>query len=211
MQRWLHLRRDSYICTEIAVFVLNLSDIIFLRTAPHTVALHCVTITWQQIFKGSLQVTIVNVLFHMWLLTSGETDGGAGRAAAPPGRSFRSFWAHCHHIVSFIKWSLIDIAARQCVVFMIFGTLNYKNTLFWKSTGKQALTFSIWNIATRHCWKILHKTSMSKCLNRGPSMHLWGPTHALKGPTSCYNLNRGALRMHSWGPHACNQGALHTH
>jgi len=32
--------RDSYICAEIAVFVLNLSDIIFLRTAPHT---HCAT------------------------------------------------------------------------------------------------------------------------------------------------------------------------
>ena len=31
-----NLRRDSYICTEIAVFVLNLSDIIFLRTAPHS-------------------------------------------------------------------------------------------------------------------------------------------------------------------------------
>ena len=41
---------------------------------------------------------------------------------------------------------------------------------------------------------------MSKCLNRGPSMHSWGPTHALKGPTNCYNFNRGALRMHSWGP-----------
>ena len=52
---------------------------------------------------------------------------------------------------------------------------------------------------------------MSKCFNRGPSMHSWGPTHALKGPTSCYNFNRGALRMHSWGPHACTQGALRTH
>jgi len=29
------LRRDSYICADIAVFVLNLSDTIFLRTAPH--------------------------------------------------------------------------------------------------------------------------------------------------------------------------------
>jgi len=28
--------RDSYLCAEIAVFVLNLSDILFLRTAPHT-------------------------------------------------------------------------------------------------------------------------------------------------------------------------------
>ena len=50
------------------------------------------------------------------LTNSGETDGGAGGAAAPPGRSFRSFWAPCHHIVNFIKWSLIDIAARQCAV-----------------------------------------------------------------------------------------------
>jgi len=30
------VRRDIYLCTEIALFVLNLSDIIFLRTAPHT-------------------------------------------------------------------------------------------------------------------------------------------------------------------------------
>jgi len=30
------MRRDRQICTEIAVFALNLSDIIFLRTAPHS-------------------------------------------------------------------------------------------------------------------------------------------------------------------------------
>ena len=140
-----------------------------------------------------------------------KLTGGQGGRPPPPGRSFRSFWAPCHHIVNFIRWSLIDIAARQCVVLMTFGTLNYKNTLFLESTGKQANIFSIWNIATRHCWKILHKTSMSKCLNRGPSMHSWGPTHALKGPTTCCNFNRGALCMHSWGRHACNQGALRTH
>jgi len=29
------MRRDSYLCAEIAVFVLNLSDIIFLGMAPH--------------------------------------------------------------------------------------------------------------------------------------------------------------------------------
>ena len=38
------------------------------------VALCCVTITWQRIFKGSLQVTIVNALFRMWLLTSDIFD-----------------------------------------------------------------------------------------------------------------------------------------
>jgi len=30
----------------------------------------CVTITWQQIFKGPLQVMIVNMFFRMWLFTS---------------------------------------------------------------------------------------------------------------------------------------------
>jgi len=30
----------------------------------------CVTITWQRIFKGSLQVTIINAFFRMWLSTS---------------------------------------------------------------------------------------------------------------------------------------------
>jgi len=30
------VRRYSWICTETEIFVLNLSDIIFLRTAPHT-------------------------------------------------------------------------------------------------------------------------------------------------------------------------------
>jgi len=30
-----------------------------------TVGLYCVTITWQQIFKGSLQVMVVGVLPHM--------------------------------------------------------------------------------------------------------------------------------------------------
>ena len=66
--------------------------------------------------------------------------GGRG-AAAPPGRSFRSFWAPCHHIVNLIKWSLIDIAARQCVVLMIFGTLNYKNTLFLEKYRKTSHHF----------------------------------------------------------------------
>ena len=66
---------------------------------------------------------------------------GAGGAAAPPGRSFRSFWAPCHHIVNFIKWSLIDIAPRQCVVLMIFGTLNYKNTLFLEKYRKTSHHF----------------------------------------------------------------------
>jgi len=35
VQRELNTCRDSYLCAEIAVFVLNLSDIIFLRTVPH--------------------------------------------------------------------------------------------------------------------------------------------------------------------------------
>jgi len=41
-----------------------------LRTHCSTVALCCITITWQRIFKGSLQVTIINAFFRMWLLTS---------------------------------------------------------------------------------------------------------------------------------------------
>ena len=72
---------------------------------------------------------------------SGETDGGQGGAAAPPGRSFWSFWAPCYHIVNFIKWSLIDIAVWQCVVLMIFGTLNYKNTLFLEKYRKTSHHF----------------------------------------------------------------------
>ena len=66
--------------------------------------------------------------------------GGRG-VAVPPGRSFRSFWAPCHHIVNFIKLSLIDIAARQCVVLMIFGTLNYKDTLFLENYRKTSHHF----------------------------------------------------------------------
>jgi len=34
---------------------------------------------------------------------SGETDGGTRGAAAPPGLSFRNFWAPCYRIVNFIK------------------------------------------------------------------------------------------------------------
>jgi len=34
------MRRDSYICAEIAVFVVNLSNIMFLQTAPHTILPH---------------------------------------------------------------------------------------------------------------------------------------------------------------------------
>ena len=41
-----------------------------LRAHCSVVALCCVTITWQRIFKGSLQVTIVNALFRTWVLTS---------------------------------------------------------------------------------------------------------------------------------------------
>ena len=53
------LRRDSYICAEIAVFVLNLSDIIFLRTAPHTYYL---------IRCSKLSDSLVNILFCFALL-----------------------------------------------------------------------------------------------------------------------------------------------
>jgi len=41
-----------------------------LRSHCSTVALCCVKVTWQIIFKGSLQVTIVNAFFRMWLLTT---------------------------------------------------------------------------------------------------------------------------------------------
>jgi len=39
-------RKDNYLCAEIAVFVLNLSDIIFLRTAPIHVALWFLVSDW---------------------------------------------------------------------------------------------------------------------------------------------------------------------
>ena len=41
-----------------------------LRAHCSTVALCCVSTTWQGTFKGSLQITTVNVFFRMWLLTS---------------------------------------------------------------------------------------------------------------------------------------------
>jgi len=34
------------------------------RTDCSTVGLYCVTITWQQIFKGLLYITVAGVLFH---------------------------------------------------------------------------------------------------------------------------------------------------
>ena len=36
-----------------------------LQSDCSNVGLHCVTVTWQQIFKGSLQVTVANVLVHL--------------------------------------------------------------------------------------------------------------------------------------------------
>ena len=41
-----------------------------LVSACSTVSLSCVTITWQRNLKGSLQATIINASFRMWLLTS---------------------------------------------------------------------------------------------------------------------------------------------
>jgi len=48
--------------------------------------------------------TITNIMQKLlWVLqTVAKLTEGQG-AAAPPGRSFRSFWAPCHHIVNFIK------------------------------------------------------------------------------------------------------------
>jgi len=45
-----------------------------LRAVCSTVGLYCVTITWQQIFKGSLQVTVESVLPHVTVetYTSGQ-------------------------------------------------------------------------------------------------------------------------------------------
>jgi len=49
VQRQLSLRRDSWICAEIAVFVLILWDIIFLWTAPHgRLFLASISFIWQR-------------------------------------------------------------------------------------------------------------------------------------------------------------------
>jgi len=45
-----------------------------LRTHCSTVSLSFITITWQRIFKGSLQVAIIIEFFSMWLLTSLASD-----------------------------------------------------------------------------------------------------------------------------------------
>jgi len=55
-------------CTHFHSFTCRLT-LRNLRAHYSTVSLSCVTITWQRIFKGSLQVTII-ALFRMWLLTS---------------------------------------------------------------------------------------------------------------------------------------------
>ena len=41
-----------------------------LRALRSTLSLICVKITWQRIFKGSLQVVIINAFFCMWFLTA---------------------------------------------------------------------------------------------------------------------------------------------
>jgi len=43
-----------------------------------TIGLHCVTVTWQQIFKGSLQVAAI-VFCHLQLLNAGILAGNAAR------------------------------------------------------------------------------------------------------------------------------------
>jgi len=44
-----------------------------------TVGFYCVTITWQQIFWCSLQVTMVDVVCHMWLLNADILASNAAR------------------------------------------------------------------------------------------------------------------------------------
>ena len=51
-----------------------------LATRAHccTVSLSCVTVTWQRMFKGSLQVTIINAFFRMCRLVT-RLDGARGQ------------------------------------------------------------------------------------------------------------------------------------
>ena len=52
----------------------------------------CVTITRQPIFKGSLQVTIVNALFRMWLLTSDIFDRWCSDTVTQWRSQPKNFW-----------------------------------------------------------------------------------------------------------------------
>jgi len=58
--------------THVHFFVCRLMTMRNLRAHCSTVALCCIAITWQRIFKGSFQVTIVNAFSAMWLLTSDQ-------------------------------------------------------------------------------------------------------------------------------------------
>jgi len=60
-----------------------------------TVGLYCVAITWQQIFKGSLQVTTVGVC-SVWLLNAGILSGNAARQ----GRNQLIFSGGCRMIAT---------------------------------------------------------------------------------------------------------------
>jgi len=53
-----------------------------LRAGCSAVVLYCVTITWPQLFKGSLQVTVAGLLplvtvehRHLWQVMQRESDG----------------------------------------------------------------------------------------------------------------------------------------
>ena len=130
---------------------------------------------------------------------------GAGGAAGPPGRSFQSFWAPCHHIVNFIKWSLIDIAARQHVVLMIFGTLNKKHSFFGKVQENKPSFFQFGtsqpDIVEKFCIKHPCRSVLTGallCIHGAPRMHsraLQVATTLIEGLCAC---TRGPLQKCWW-------------
>ena len=100
-----------------------------LRAHCSTVALCCVTIRWQRIFKGSLQVTIVHARFHTWLSTSDIF----GRWCSDTVTHWRS--------QAKIIWGAKKFGGTKC---LILGEQQY---FFWDTASQSAkwlLILKIW-------------------------------------------------------------------
>ena len=65
---------DEFALHSCPLFRLQTQTLRNLRAHMSAVALCCLTITWQRIFKCPLQVTMVNALFCSWQLTSDIFD-----------------------------------------------------------------------------------------------------------------------------------------
>jgi len=131
-----------------------------LRAVCSTVGLYCITITWQQIFKCSLQVTVESVLLHVTVekYTSGQAYCSE-RVTADSGKQCCHFWwfnirsdvlREISDVWCFSNKSDVDWAIAFFLNFLSFSHENKSDSWFF-SFFHQFLTLNVCLVIVPNC------------------------------------------------------------